>query len=338
MPRATDDSFFRFLTERAHDVIYRYGIAPEMGFQYVSPSVERILGYSAEELVAQPELVFEIVTPEHLARMDAMASDGWSEPQELQVRRKDGTTLWIEESLTAVYDDGGQLIAVEGIARDIDARKRAESLLAEQEQQLAEAQALAHLGSWEWDITANEVRWSDEMHRIYGLEPGAVEVTYEVYLSHVHPEDRHIAENNVSGTLQTGVPFASDYRIVRPDGDVRWLHSRGRLVTDENGTPVKMTGICHDVTERRQVEEDRSRLEAVEARHRQAMEIHDNIVQGLAVAAMALHLGDADKCAEVIDATLSAAREIVSSLLAAEGEPLDPEPGDLRRATAALLD
>src|SRR3954471_12689807 len=102
MPPPIDDSFFRHLTERAHDVIYRYGIVPEMGFQYVSPSVEQILGYSADELIAQPELVFEIVTPERLAVMDSMTPDGWSAPQELQVRRKDGRTVWIEERLTPV--------------------------------------------------------------------------------------------------------------------------------------------------------------------------------------------------------------------------------------------
>jgi len=337
MPPHIDDSFFRLLAERAHDVIYRYGIVPEMGFQYVSPSVEQILGYSAEELIAQPDLVFEIVTPEHLAQMDSMTADGWSEPQEVQVRRRDGRTVWIEERLTPVYGDDGHMIAVEGIARDIDARKRAESLLAEREQQLAEAQKLAHVGSWEWDMRANEVHWSDEMYRIYGLEPGESEVTYEAYMLHVHPDDRHIAETNVKGTLETGLPFASDYRIVRPDGDVRWLHSRGRLSTDADGQPIKMTGVCHDVTDRRHAEQDRSHLEAVQLRHRQAMEIHDNIVQGLAVASMALHLGDADKGATVIDSTLATAREIVSALLAAEGQA-EPRPGDLRRATPALLD
>jgi PAS domain S-box-containing protein len=338
MPRTVDDSSFRLLAERALDLIYRYEISPALGFEYVSPSVERLLGYTPEELVEDPELVFRIVTPEHLAHMDRVGPDGWAEPQEVQVRRKDGSTVWIEERLTPIFDDDGALIAVEGIARDIDQRKQAESLLAEREQQLAEAQALAHVGSWEWDIASNEVRWTDEMFRIYGLEPGSSEVTYEVYLSHVHPDDRFIAARNVSSALETGIPFASDYRILRPDGEVRWLHSRGRLTSDDEGRPVKMTGICHDITDRRQAEDDRSRLEAVGLRHRQAMEIHDNIVQGLAVASMALHMGDHTKGLDAIDATLATAREIVSSLLAGDDDLFHPEPGDLRRATPALLD
>jgi PAS domain S-box-containing protein len=337
MVPATDDSSIRLLAERARDMIFRYRVAPAPGFDYVSPAAECLLGYTPQELTSDPDLILRIVSGDHLKTMDELGPDGWGEAQDVEVCRKDGSTIWVEERLTPVLEDG-HLVAVEGIARDITARRRAEALLAEREQQLAEAQALAHVGSWEWDVGANLVRWSDEMYRIYGLTPGSIDVTYELYMSRIYADDRYVAERNVAQAFETGQPFASDYRIVRPDGDVRWLHSRGRLYTADDGHPIKMAGVCLDVTDRKQAEEDRSRLETVELRHRQAMEIHDTIVQGLTVASMALELGEVAKGAEALESTLAVARGIVSSLLAADGETLDLNPGDLRRAAPALLD
>jgi PAS domain S-box-containing protein len=337
MVPTVDDSAIRLLAERAHDMIYRYRVAPEPGFEYVSPAATGLLGFTPDELVDDPDLVRQIVSPEHVLMMDELGPDGWGGAHDVEVRRKDGSTIWVEQRLTPVFEDE-RLVAVEGIARDITARRQAEALLVEREQQLAEAQALAHVGSWEWDVGANRVRWSHEMHRIYGLAPGSVDVTYELYMSRVHVDDRYVAERNVAHAFETGESFASDYRIVRPSGEVRWLHSRGRVHLDNDRQPVKMTGICLDVTDRKQAEEDRSRLETVELRHRQAMEIHDNIVQGLTVAAMALELGDPTKGADAVESTLEVARGIVSSLLASEDDGLDLHPGDLRRAAPALLD
>jgi len=331
-----DDSSFRLLAERALDLIFRYRVAPEPGFEYISPSATDLLGYTAAELEADPNLVLSIVTETHMEYMDRLGPEGWRTPYDVQIRRKDGSTIWIEQRLIPVFDDDGELIAIEGIARDVTGRKQAERRLEEKEQQLAEAQQLAHVGSWEWDIADSEVTWSDELFRIYGLVPGSVEVTYESYLARVHPDDRELAEANVGTAFERGQPFSSDYRIVRPDGEVRWLHSRGRLETDSLGDPVKMLGICLDITARKQAEEDRRRLQSVELQHRQAMEIHDGILQGLTVASMALALGDDAKTAEVLDATLATARGIVSSLLTAEGEQLAPEPGDLRRTVPAM--
>jgi PAS domain S-box-containing protein len=337
MVPTVDDSSIRLLAERARDMIFRYRVAPEPGFEYVSPAATCLLGYTPDELIEDPGINRQIVSHEHLITMDELGPEEWGGPHDVEVRRKDGSTIWIEERLTPVFEDE-RLVAVEGIARDITARRQAEVLLVEREQQLAEAQALAHVGSWEWDVGANRVRWSNEMYRIYGLTPGSVDVTYELYMSRVHVDDRYVAERNIAQAFETGEPFASDYRIVRPNGDVRWLHSRGRVHADNDGQPIKMAGICLDVTDRKQAEEGRNRLETVELRHRQAMDIHDNIVQGLTVAAMALELGDPAKGADAVASTLAVARGIVSSLLASEDEGLDLHPGDLRRAAPALLD
>jgi signal transduction histidine kinase len=118
---------------------------------------------------------------------------------------------------------------------------------------LSEAQALAHVGSWEWDVAEDVVTWSDELYRIYGFEPGSAAVTYDLFLSRVHPDDRAFVEDAVQRAYVDGQPFAFEHRIVLPDGAERLLASRGRVVGD-GGRAVRMVGTGQDITEQRQVE------------------------------------------------------------------------------------
>ncbi|MEO8577221.1 MAG: PAS domain-containing protein, partial [Gemmatimonadales bacterium] len=129
-----------------------------------------------------------------------------------------------------------------------------ESLKKSTSAQLAEAQALASLGSWDWNVATNKVTWSDEMFRLYGLEPGSIEIDYEKYQSLVHPDDRPIGNEIVSSSLRSGEPFAYDHRVLGSDGDERVFHARGRVIMDGNGKPVRMFGTGQDVTERRRAE------------------------------------------------------------------------------------
>ena len=120
--------------------------------------------------------------------------------------------------------------------------------------QLAEAQSLAKLGSWEWDIGRNRITWSDEMYRFYGLEPGSEEIDFERYQSFLHPGDRDTSTEVVTRALETAEGFTFDHRVIRPDGAERIFHARGRVVTGPDGTPVRMLGTGQDVTESRRAE------------------------------------------------------------------------------------
>ncbi len=122
-----------------------------------------------------------------------------------------------------------------------------------------ELQRSAQLGVWEWDIVADSITWSDQLYRIYGLDPGAP-IRYEDYLERIHPEDRELVAGQVQRAYQTGEPFAFDHRIVRPDGEVRTLHGRGRVLLDDEGRPVRMIGSGQDITERKRAEEEHARL------------------------------------------------------------------------------
>lgn len=120
---------------------------------------------------------------------------------------------------------------------------------------LVEAQRVAHVGSWEWDVTANRLWWSEELYRIYGLDPDDV-IGYEGFLTHVHPDDRPLVDATVRRAMQDGRSFTFDHRILRPDGSIRILHAAGHVARDATGQPVRMMGIGHDVTERKHAEEE----------------------------------------------------------------------------------
>jgi PAS domain S-box-containing protein len=117
-----------------------------------------------------------------------------------------------------------------------------------------EAQHVAHVGSWDWDVGTNRVSWSDELFRIYGLEPQSQEVTFASFLERVHPDDRKFVRETVERAREEGQPFVFDHRIVLPDGDVRWTQARGRVVTDPEGRALRMVGTAQDVTERKQLD------------------------------------------------------------------------------------
>lgn len=215
----------------------------------------------------------------------------------------------------------------------------AEEELAALAQRVDNAQRLADMGDYDWHIPTDTNRWSDQLFRIYGYEPQAIEPSYDVFLAHVHPDDREQVRAVHARAHATGEGWTLVERIVRPDGEVRHLSTNGQVVTDADGTPVRMRGTCVDITDRVRAEEAReehaARLAEAQERRRQALEINDKVVQGLSAALYALELEDVGRCASYLTDTLAAARRMMGDLVG----PLDGEvaPGDLVRSEAATL-
>jgi PAS domain S-box-containing protein len=128
----------------------------------------------------------------------------------------------------------------------LDARERLDDLVV----RVDNAQQLAGMGDYDWHIPTDTNRWSDQLFRIYGYEPQSFHPSYEVFLGNIHPEDRERIRAIHERAYATGEPYQMIERIVRPDGEVRYLSSNGEVVKDASGTPVRMRGTCIDVTER----------------------------------------------------------------------------------------
>ena len=149
-------------------------------------------------------------------------------------------------------------------------RYEAQADLAANEAKLAEAQQIARMGSWEWEIASDRVTWSDELYRIYGVTRRRASTgSYGSYLDKVHADDRARVGRVIETALTERRPWSLDYRIVRPDGELRMIHARGEVVLDENGRPAVVHGTCQDVTESHRVEDQ---LRAAEQLFRRAFD------------------------------------------------------------------
>jgi diguanylate cyclase (GGDEF)-like protein/PAS domain S-box-containing protein len=145
---------------------------------------------------------------------------------------------------------------LQGANRDLEARIEARTLdLHRDREELAEAQRLARVGSWHWDVDTDEVTWSEEIYRICGLVPAVGPVSAELNWGLIHPEHVEQRARAINAALTSGTPFEHEYRIVRPSGDVRWVFGRGAPDVDDDGRVVSLHGICQDITERKRADQ-----------------------------------------------------------------------------------
>lgn len=174
-------------------------------------------------------------------------------------RRTDGTVFPADVMLGSVPQLGEGRV-FQAVVRDITERKQAERAVRVSEGSLAKAQALAHLGSWDWNIVTDELAWSDEIYRIFGLMAQEFGATYGAFLERVHPEDRDTVQAAVDAALATQEPYSIEHRIVRPDGVERIVQERGDVTAGPDGEPVRMVGTVQDITERKAAENEVKRL------------------------------------------------------------------------------
>lgn len=147
-------------------------------------------------------------------------------------------------------DENGNAIFVMGTERDITEKQTLIDQLRKSENLYKQAQALAHVGNWSWDIKKNVIEWSDELYRIYGLEPQSKNLSYEEYIRLIHPDDKEKVQGQVQRAMENNESWEYTHKLVRMNGEVRIVYATGEVITDENGKAVIMVGTAQDVTER----------------------------------------------------------------------------------------
>jgi PAS domain S-box-containing protein len=257
-PAAAGPDQFRLLVDAVKDYAI-FLLDPEGRVVSWNSGAERIKGYTAEEILGQhfsrfyePDDVAAGLPAELLGRA---AADGRYQARGWRVR-KDGRRFYAQVTLTALFDSAGDLTGYAKITQDMTDEREAERARRDREYQLAEAQRVARLGSFEWALASDQVTWSPELCRILGLDPEACHGTLDGLLARIHPDDRAEVAATLRRAATEGTSFRMQARILRPTGEPRVLSSWGNVTRDEQGRPARLLGVCQDVTDWHQREEE----------------------------------------------------------------------------------
>lgn len=256
MRRATDGSALGM----AYQIVV--GDDGERRFSFVGQRCLALNGVTAEAVMAQPSLLYDMILPEHRAAFAAAEAEAVAAQQpfdiEVAMRRADGVVRWHRiASMPRRLPDGR--LAWDGLQIDVTERRRIATELEEQRRRLELAVEATGLGFWEWDVAADVLTWSERNKALFGLAPDAP-VTIARYMELVHPEDAERVREAYRGALDAGGgDYSVEHRIALPDGTVRWISSHGRVIA-EAGEPTVVVGTNLDITQRKATEERRALL------------------------------------------------------------------------------
>ncbi len=264
---------YRGLVEKVNDWVWE--IDADGVYTYVSPRALELLGYTPEEIVGK--MPFDFMPPAEAERVWNAFQPIWLARKPLErlentLVRKDGRLVTVETSGMPVFADDGSFLGYTGIDRDVTERKWAEEQLRRNEQDLNRAQAVAQTGSWRLDVRRNELLWSHETYRMFGI-PDGTPMTYETFLAAVHPADREYVDRQWTAALR-GEPYDIEHRILVA-GQLKWVREKAELEFDEEGALRGGFGTVQDITERKRAEE------ALRASQSMLQSVMKNVPQGI---------------------------------------------------------
>ncbi len=249
---------FRNVAEQSPNMIF---INKRGRIVYANNTCEEIMGYTKEELYSPDFDFLTIIAPRHIQDIKENFARHMTgeevEPYEYALIAKDGRRIDSIINTKLIKYEGETSIL--GIVTDITDRKKAEKAVQKSQRDLMKAQQIAKIGSWEWDIVAEKIYWSDEMYRILGVEKG-VELTLDLVRKSIYPEDLGIFEKAAKDVFNKISPKFFEYRIIKPDGDITYVQSTAESQRDDQGNPIRIIGTVQDMTERKKAETLREKL------------------------------------------------------------------------------
>ncbi|KKM72626.1 hypothetical protein LCGC14_1418640, partial [marine sediment metagenome] len=269
------------LTDNADEAIFRVE-AKGGQVTYVNPAAERLFGYTKAEWISDPHLVAQIILPDSAERQKEIIEElnknrkpiknailGW--------KAKDGREVIMEYTIIPIIDDNGQLAYFESIGRDITERKKSEEALKESERRLKEAQALGKIGYWEFDITSQQITWSDQVFEIYNRDPSLGPPSVEEEAIYYTPDTSERLKEYARRAIEYGEEFDYDFQASLPSGRVVQLTALMRSIKNKSGQIIKLVGTVQDITERKQAEEKLKESEMSLRKSQQELKLKNQI-------------------------------------------------------------
>jgi PAS domain S-box-containing protein len=242
------DALFEAVVEMSDDAIFTCN--PKGGIVRWSPTAERLFGRGSDDVLDEPlEVLFPVHLREEVQRVLTNVLKGDRIRHfETEGLRPDGLPLPVSLSLCPVPATGSPPAGVVVIARDVTEQQLAQATLAEIDARMEEGEALAHIGSWLWDLRTGTVQWSAEFHRIHGVDPLEFDGTFESHLGLIHPDDRDRVGAEMLRSVESGRAFNGEYRVIRPDQHVHLVQVRAQPTFGSTGKAVGLRGIGQEVT------------------------------------------------------------------------------------------
>ena len=222
----------------------------------VNSSFLKLWGYSdKKEVLGKPAVQFW-ADVDRATEVRRILVDGGNWVGELTAKRKDGSTFNVQLSSSPVKSEAGEPLCTMAAFVDITDRKQAEGALRENEERLRLALSAADMGTWRWDPVTNQDTRDANFNRILGLSAAGSTQPVEDFFQRVHPDDRDMVDKGIQCAIRDRQPYLAEFRVVRPDGAIRWLRDQGKVLCDENDRVSYMTGAVVDITERKKAEEE----------------------------------------------------------------------------------
>ncbi len=262
--RATEHRLSLFI-ESQPGMAYVFRLSPDGRgcFPFVSSAIEEIYGLKPDDVKDDITPLLMLLHPDDLAHNEAAIAESarTMTPFHLEYRvcRPGLPVRWLEARSVPEREADGSILWY-GIVLDINARKQAEIALMASQRMLSEAQAIARLGSWDWDVVRNRVEWSDMAYDIYTPDERPAAPGYEEFKQSVHPDDLERVDTAVRAALEHDTPFDIEHRVVSQSQGVRTVHAQAKVFRNHNGNPIRMMGTVQDITERKRVEQERQTL------------------------------------------------------------------------------